>query len=116
MRKHVLSAVLVTVVACAAIPAVAGAHASVTSRTPGPNSTSHRVTGVQLRWNEAVVTGKLSVYRGVRKLGGGRLARNKASISMGFPTALAKGKYIVRWSAVADDGHRESGSWSFSVR
>jgi methionine-rich copper-binding protein CopC len=32
-----------------------------------------------------------------------------------FARSLGKGSYKVKWRALADDGHHESGSWTFKV-
>jgi methionine-rich copper-binding protein CopC len=40
---------------------------------------------------------------------------NKAILRAVFARSLGKGTYTVKWRALADDGHHESGSWTFKV-
>ena len=116
MRKHVFSATL-ALVASAVIAPVAFGHAAVTKRTPGPGASLTTVKVVELKWDEPVVTGRLCVYRaGIIKVGCGTLSRNKQSIAAGWSTRLPRARYTVQWSDLADDGHRQSGSWTFTVR
>jgi methionine-rich copper-binding protein CopC len=112
---RILLTVLVTM-ALAAVPALA--HAPVKERTPKPGSTVSTVRTVSVRFGEAVVTGKISVLRGSRQLTpktSGLKSGNKAYLRAVFAKSLAKGTYTVKWRALADDGHHESGSWTFKV-
>jgi methionine-rich copper-binding protein CopC len=38
-----------------------------------------------------------------------------AVVAAVFARSLGKGSYNVKWRALADDGHHESGSWTFKV-
>ena len=60
---RILLAAVVALVLGAA-PAVA--HAPVKERTPKPGSTVAKVRTVSVRFGEAVVTGKIQVFRGPR--------------------------------------------------
>ena len=105
------------VLAAAAIsPASALAHAEVTGRTPAPDSSLTSVKSVRLTFSEGVVTGRLSLTRAGKSAGKGMLVSHNKALSASFSKKLAKGIYTVNWSALSDDGHRQSGSWTFTVR
>jgi methionine-rich copper-binding protein CopC len=102
--------------AVAAVPALA--HAPVKERTPKPGSSVAKVRTVSVRFGEAVITGRIQVFRGSRELTprtSGLKPGNKAVLRAVFATALPKGAYRVAWRALADDGHHEKGSWTFRV-
>jgi methionine-rich copper-binding protein CopC len=40
---------------------------------------------------------------------------NKTILRAVFARSLGKATYTVKWRALADDGHHESGSWTFKV-
>ena len=112
---RILPAAVVTLVLAAA-PALA--HAPVKERTPKPGSTVSKVRTVSVRFGEAVVTGKIQVFRGNTELApktAGLKPGNKAILRAAFARSLGKGSYRVKWRALADDGHHESGSWTFKV-
>ena len=115
MRNSILAAVAVTS-AIAALPASAGAHAAVVSRTPAPDSTLASAKTVRITFSEAVVTGRLTLTRGGARVAVGRLTNHRRSLSITRSRSLASGSYKVTWSARSDDGHRESGTWKFSVQ
>ena len=109
---------LAAVVALVLGAAPALAHAPVKERTPKPGSTVSKVRTVSVRFGEAVVTGKIQVFRGSTELTpktSGLKAGNKAILRAVFARSLGKGSYKVKWRALADDGHHESGSWTFKV-
>lgn len=109
---------LAAVVALVLGAAPALAHAPVKERTPKPGSTVSKVRTVSVRFGEAVVTGRIQVFRGATELtakAAGLKAGNKAILRAVFARSLAKGSYKVKWRALADDGHHESGSWTFKV-
>ena len=116
MRVFGVVLVLIAALALAAVPAFA--HAPVKERTPKPGSTVAKVRTVSVRFGEAVITGRIQVFRGSRELTprtSGLEPGNKAVLRAVFSTALPKGAYRVAWRALADDGHRETGSWTFRV-
>ena len=115
MRKSISFAVAVLAAASIA-PASAFGHAAVTGRTPAPNSTVTSVRSVRITFSESVVTGKLTVTKGGRLVGNGLLINHNKGINANFTSALPKGTYSVSWRCLADDGHRESGTWAFTVR
>jgi methionine-rich copper-binding protein CopC len=90
----------------------------VKERTPKPGSTVSKVRTISVRFGEAVVTGKIQVFRGSKALSpksAGLEPGNKAILRAVFAKSLGKGSYTVKWRALADDGHHESGGWSFKV-
>jgi copper resistance protein C len=103
-----------------AIPAgLALAHAKVESVSPRKNSTRHTVREVHVTFEESVITGLIAV----KKSGSGTVALERTGLKSSnhailqwIPRrALGPGHYTVDWRARADDGHRETGSWSFRV-
>jgi copper resistance protein C len=107
----------VTVAGAAAAPVLA--HAPVDARTPAPGSTPTHVSSVQVRFGEAVVTGLVSVRRGataIRAAATGLKPADHAILRARFAKPLARGRYTVSWRALADDGHHEAGTWTFTVR
>jgi copper resistance protein C len=116
MRTVRIALLAAALLALAAVPALA--HAPVKERTPKPGSTVAKVRTVSVRFGEAVVTGKIQVFRGSKELTprtSGLKPGNKAILRAVFSTPLAKGAYRVSWRALADDGHHEKGSWTFRV-
>ena len=110
-----LGAVVVT--GAAAVPALA--HAPVIGTSPRNNATVSNVRTVSVRFGEAVVTGLITVKRAngstVHAQRSG-LAAGKKRLRASFARKLPAGKYSVSWRARADDGHRERGTFRFTVR
>jgi periplasmic copper chaperone A len=99
-------------------PVAVAAHAPVTGRTPAPGSKVSNVKSVNVTFGEGVVTGLISVKKGgqeVKPKSTG-LAKKNTVLQATFAKALSKGSYTVEWRARADDGHSETGTWSFTVR
>jgi uncharacterized protein YcnI len=100
-------------------PLARAAHAPVKSRTPAPGSKASKVNAVKVTFGESVVTGLISVSKGGQEVtakSAGLKPSNHAILQATFAKALSKGTYKVSWRARADDGHSESGTWSFTVR
>jgi methionine-rich copper-binding protein CopC len=115
MRKGItfFTAVLAT---AAISPAAAFGHAAVTGRTPAPGSVVDGTKSVRITFAEAIVTGTLTIKKGSKLVGTGRLSSKKTYMEAKFSKELAAGTYTVTWKALADDGHHESGSWTFRDR
>jgi methionine-rich copper-binding protein CopC len=116
MRSLRVAFLVAAALALAAVPAFA--HAPVKERTPKPGSTVSKVRTVSVRFGEALVTGKIQVFRGSMELKprtAGLKPSNKAILRAVFSASLSKGTYRVAWRALSDDGHREKGSWTFHV-
>lgn len=100
-------------------PVATAAHSPVADRTPAPGAKVSNVKAVKVTFGEAVVTGLISVSKGgseVKAKSSGLTSSNHAILQATFAKALSKGTYTVRWRARADDGHSESGTWTFMVR
>jgi methionine-rich copper-binding protein CopC len=122
MSKHLsraaaLSAAL-AVTAILAMPAFA--HAPVLGTSPKNGSTVSKVRTVTVRFGEAVVTGKITVYNASGKAlaakTSGLAPKNKARLRAVFSKNLASGKYTAKWRALADDGHHQKGTIHFTVK
>ncbi|MBB4661213.1 copper resistance CopC family protein [Conexibacter arvalis] len=100
----------------AAGPRAEAAHTAVVRRTPGAGARARNVRTVSITFSQRLVTGKLDVYRGAKRVAARRSGPSGASVRATFARKLAPGRYTVRWRAVAGDGHAQSGSWSFRAR
>jgi methionine-rich copper-binding protein CopC len=101
-----------------ALPAGALAHAGIKSRSPKPGSTVSAPRTVRVTFEEAVLAAKLSVRSGAGKTvsqGSGSLNGKKTTVTVGLKRGLGAGTYRATVRFLADDGHNESKSWSFSV-
>jgi methionine-rich copper-binding protein CopC len=108
-------------VAASCLPMLAGpalAHASLVKANPTPSGMAMQMpTALTLTFSEAP---ELAFTRvAVRGPGGalqtGQLSAdsNPDTIIVPLPANLPEGKYTVDWTAVADDGHKTTGSYSF---
>lgn len=99
------------------------AHAHLKSATPAVNSTvSVSPTELELAFSEGVnlkfsgvkLTGpdKKAFGTGEPKLGAG----GDTVLVVPITAPLAAGSYRVEWRALANDGHKTTGSYSFSVK
>jgi len=112
---------LITVAgACAALalPASAGAHTGIDSRSPGPGRTvSMSITVVKVGFEGRVSDATLVVKRSGRKVssGDGTLANRNRQVRARL-TSKRSGRYsaTVRW--LSSDGHVLSKTWSFRIR
>jgi methionine-rich copper-binding protein CopC len=116
-RAAALAAALAAT-AILAVPALA--HAPVLGTSPKNGSTVSKVRTVTVRFGEAVVTGKITVYtasgKAVSAKTSGLAPKNKARLRAIFAKNLASGSYTVKWRALADDGHHEKGTFHFRVK
>lgn len=92
------------------------AHAGFVSRTPAPGSRASNVKRVSITFAEKLITGKIDVYRGGKRVAPASSGPSGTTVAARFSRKLAAGSYTARWRAVAADGHVQSGSWSFRVR
>jgi len=92
------------------------AHAGVVRRTPAAGATARNVRSVAVTFSQRLVTGKLDVYRGGKRVAPRSSGPSGSSVKAVFARRLAAGRYTVRWRAVASDGHLQTGSWSFRAR
>lgn len=119
LRPGAAIAVAAAIAASTVAAPAALAHAPVVARTPAPHSTVTKVRSVKLRFGEAVITGLIGLTKDgttVTPKTSGLRPGNKAVLQETFAKPLAKGVYHVSWRALADDGHHEAGTWTFTVR
>jgi copper transport protein len=116
-RRHAFAAALA---AALALPAAAGAHASLTSATPETQSrVATAPTEIRLHFNSAVTAGPEAirvlapngrvVSGASRVVDGGRIVTAPVS-------NLRKGSaYTVRWRVTGSDGHSPAGVFTFGI-
>jgi len=97
------------------------AHASLRAADPTPNATVGAVRRIHLQFSETIAE-RFSSLR-LTDTDGNPVplmslpARDASSLDAMPTSRLAAGVYTVSWTAVStDDGHRTSGSYSFTVR
>jgi copper resistance protein C len=97
------------------------AHAKLLSVVPAADSTVAPPNVIQVHFNEAVET-KLSKIKVTASDGAVVAAVNvnqatdPSTLSIMPSRPLKAGVYTVSWSVVTDDGHKESGSFKFTVK
>jgi methionine-rich copper-binding protein CopC len=97
------------------------AHAKLEAETPAADSRVDAPKVIQLHFSEAV---EASLSRLKLAANGDTAiavvpmndAEDSTTLSIRPIAALKPGIYTVTWSVVADDGHRTSGTYSFTVR
>ncbi len=99
---------------------VAYGHSQVTSTSPRAGATVRpSLAKVTVRFDAPVTTGTIAVAgpRGTVSRGrGGPDPRSTARLVVGLRAPLAPGRYRASWTALATDGHRQRGSFTFRVR
>jgi methionine-rich copper-binding protein CopC len=121
MRGRAILAAVAVAAACGAMAATASAHVEVKSTSPkrgGSASTSLGTVTVTftgpLRRGTVRVTGPGG--RVVSNGSGGRDPRSISRLRVGLRGGKSAGRYRVRWTIVAADGHEQSGSFRFRLR
>jgi copper transport protein len=114
-----VKALAAAVLLALALPAAAGAHASLVRTDPPDGSVLRRSpAAVRIVFDdvvrrgpgiEAIRNGGRSVLAGAAHVAGGR------TLVIPLRPQLADGDYSVRWAIVSDDGHLESGVLAFAV-
>ena len=105
----------------ALVPLAVSAHATLESSSPAASERrAAPVTGVRLTFDEAVETALGSVRvldaSGTdRATGGTYHPDGNAGIVAVRTTPLTRGRYVVAWSVISDDGHPVSGAYAFGV-
>lgn len=107
----------------ALLPATAVAHTHVERSEPAANAVLHgSPKAVKLTFSEPVTIAFTGAE--IADSRGHLFPAGKAMIAMGskdtievpLKESLNPGAYTVRWHAVADDSHRSSGKFAFSIR
>jgi methionine-rich copper-binding protein CopC len=100
--------------------AVAYAHVELKSVSPRKNSTRQAVRSVHATFTASLTTGIITIKTSSGRevpLRSSGLKRGNKKVLQAIPRSpLASGSYKVEWRALAPDGHRQRGSWSFRVR
>jgi methionine-rich copper-binding protein CopC len=100
--------------------AAADAHTEVASTSPSSGRTaSTSVLAVSVTFTGQIRRGTITVTRSgttVSRGRGGQDPRNVKRVKVGLRSGLQPGRYVARWTAVAADGHRQSGSFTFRLR
>jgi methionine-rich copper-binding protein CopC len=115
---RILSLVAAAAVVISASPVAA--HARLVSATPASGAVVSAPGAVSLTFNERFAAPFSSVEV---KDGQGRavtlrqeISQDGKTLSGSFAQPLTTGIYEVRWAIAAADGHRMTGSYSFTVR
>jgi len=110
----------VTAAALLAPAAVAYAHVDLQSVSPRKNSTRQAVREVHATFKSSLTTGIITIKTSSGRevpLRSSGLKRDNKRVLQAIPRSqLASGSYKVEWRALAPDGHRQRGSWSFRVQ
>lgn len=112
---------LAGIAACLLLAAQAGAHAKLLSVVPAADSAGPSPQLIQVHFNEAVEV-KLSKLTLATSAGvavsimGMNEAKDPSTLSIMPNAKLVPGVYTASWSVVTDDGHKESGSFKFTVK
>jgi methionine-rich copper-binding protein CopC len=121
MRTRFTLTFLIALSAIAVAATAALAHTKVTSTSPprgGKAKTS--IEAVRITFNQQIRRGTVRVTGPGGKVvsagKGGRDPRNVKRLLVALKGALKAGKYSVRWTIVAADGHDQNGSFSFRLR
>lgn len=98
----------------------AAAHARLVSATPAPNSTVPAIRTLSLTFSERTVPA-FSGFDVVNAAGQQipvrtSVAEDGKTLTGALARPLAAGAYRVEWRIASSDGHRMTGSYSFSVR
>ena len=99
----------------------ANAHAELKSTTPKADSTVSSPPMIEVHFDEAVEV-KLSSLKLIASDGaaisvmGMNDAKDPSTLSIMPNAKLAPGVYTAEWSVVSDDGHKETGTFKFTVQ
>jgi copper resistance protein C len=120
MRRAIILAVAVAVV-CGGTATTASAHVRLKSTSPKKGGSASTSLGtVTVTFTGPLRSGTVRVTDSdgdkVSVGAGGRDPRKISRLRVGLRGGKSAGRYRVRWSAVAADGHRSSGSFSFRLR
>lgn len=119
--RHVNSASLIALAAAVAFAAgPAAAHARLVSATPAPNSIAASPRSISLTFSDRTVPA-FSGFDVVNAAGEKLAVRTSVSgdgktLAGTLTRPLAAGAYRVDWRIASTDGHRMTGSYTFSVR
>jgi methionine-rich copper-binding protein CopC len=114
------AAVAVAGVVLAATPAAASAHAELVRTSPRENArVSDSLRVVRLTFSQQILGGSVRVIDPRNRnvvTSSGRDPRNVTRLRALLRGSLRSGRYTVRWSVRAADGHVQRGSYRFRIR
>lgn len=119
--RHFNPAPFIAVAAVAALAAgPAAAHARLVSATPAPNSTVAAARSLSLTFSERTVPA-FSGFEVVNAAGQTLAIRTSVgedgkTLTGTLARPLTAGVYRVEWRIASSDGHRMTGSYTFTVR
>jgi copper resistance protein C len=121
LRARLAAGTVATVVATAAFGAPAAlAHVELKSTTPKAKSTVKAPSAVKLTFTGPIRSGTVSVKGPGSTTAssgkGGRDPRNINRLAVSLRSGLKAGKYTVKASVVAADGHKESFTFWFKIK
>jgi copper resistance protein C len=121
MRRHrILAALAATLVAGATFAPAAFAHVQLKSSSPKAKSTVRAPSSVRLTFSGPIRSGTVSVKgpggSTANSGKGGRDPRNINRLLAPLKSGLEAGKYTVKASFVAADGHHETVSFWFKIK
>ena len=116
--RHLIA---IALTALGLVPATALAHVEVASTSPSAGHTARTSTrAISVTFSGPIRSGTLRVTgpagRTASTGAGGRDPRNIKRLMVALRRGLHSGSYTARWSAVAADGHRQSGSFTFRLK
>ena len=117
MKKKALGTLLV-VICLAAVSQLAFAHAVLVSSTPRANGSVHGPSiDVDLKFNSRVdgTRSSLSLVKPGGVVEALTLTKQSAPNELAAHAQLTPGKYTLRWTALATDGHITRGEVPFTV-
>jgi methionine-rich copper-binding protein CopC len=117
-RARARLAAFLALLSLLAVPGLVWAHAELDTSDPADGSTVEGTPEVIVAdFTEALADGSRLVLRGPdgERAAEGRIDESNDTRMIIEPPELAAGDYEVRWTAVAEDGHVERGSYSFTV-
>lgn len=119
--RHFNPAPLIVIAAAAALSAgPAAAHARLVSATPAPDSTVAATQTLSLTFSERSIPA-FSGFDVVNAAGEkapmrGAVSEDGKTLTGVLDRPLAAGAYRVEWRIASSDGHRMTGSYTFTVR
>ncbi len=120
MRSFNPAFVIAVAAAVAFVAGPAAAHARLVSATPAPNSTVAVTRALSLTFSERAVPA-FSGFDVVNAAGDKvaietAVAEDGKTLTGALARPLTTGAYRVDWHIASSDGHRMTGSYTFSVR
>jgi methionine-rich copper-binding protein CopC len=123
MTRSVRIALVLAVVSTLALVTIpsAGAHTEVVATSPKAGARTAKAPARVTVTFSAVIRGGTIVVRApggaiVSRGPGGRDPANAKRLRVGLRTGLGSGRYTVRWTVDGADGHRQRGTFRFTVR